>query len=547
MKNKGILIFSIIILGVSIIVLFFSCPLVNITTYILNYHANGATSGSVPIDNTSYKKNDVVIVKGNEGGLTRVGYVFTGWNTSSDGSGTLYQKGETFSIGESDVVLYARWVPIGQKTYQVQHYKEDIHGNYVLFETDTLSGVEGSTVVAQHKTYAEHFYNEDHEETILQGVILADGSLVLKLFYDRKTLCVTYYGNNNTAGVVPIDGKLYTYGETVIVLGNDGELIRTGYTFDSWNTAANGIGTTYDEDDEFPMPINNVNLYAIWVPNQYLVTLDADGGASPDNDELLVTFGSAYPSFDETHRDEAIFDGWYTERFGGGTRIYPGTTIVSIDENHTLYASWRDYIVGDKTSHGGYVFYIDDDDQFPWTYIETTPANLRIIEGDITVDTSVEGYYESAAGYIFGLYRTTENGENLYVNGLTTFNEETCTKTGIGTGMANTNSLIATMATHAYRYTNSNDDETTDEYAAKLCKDLNFNGYIDWFLPSKDELNTLRDNLNSSKYAIDGVIWSSSESEEGSMFGWSHFIVSDTPTIESRSDDLGIRPCRYQY
>ena len=57
---------------------------------------------------------------------------------------------------------------------------------------------------------------------------------------------VTYNGNGSTGGSVPADSSSpYLSGSTVTVLGNTGPLVNTGYTFDHWNTAANGSGTSY--------------------------------------------------------------------------------------------------------------------------------------------------------------------------------------------------------------------------------------------------------------------------------------------------------------
>ena len=57
------------------------------------------------------------------------------------------------------------------------------------------------------------------------------------------TYTVTYNGNGNTGGSVPTDGSNpYSAGANVTVLGNTGSLVKTGYTFSGWNTAANGSG-----------------------------------------------------------------------------------------------------------------------------------------------------------------------------------------------------------------------------------------------------------------------------------------------------------------
>ncbi len=85
--------------------------------------------------------------------------------------------------------------------------------------------------------------------------------------------------------------------------------------------------------------------------------------------------------------------------------------------------------------------------------------------------------------------------KNLYVNGTTQFNEDDCAKTAVGTGKRNTELLVKAMDTSAYRIFWSTD--TTAVYAAKLCDDLIYNGFDDWFLPSKDELNLLFVNLTN--------------------------------------------------
>ena len=49
--------------------------------------------------------------------------------------------------------------------------------------------------------------------------------------------------------------------------------------------------------------------------------------------------------------------------------------------------------------------------------------------------------------------------------------------------------------------------------AASVCRDLNLNGYNDWFLPSVDELDLLHDNLIGSEwFCMDsGAYWSSNQ------------------------------------
>ena len=62
-------------------------------------------------------------------------------------------------------------------------------------------------------------------------------------FLAPSTYTVTYNGNGNTSGVAPTDANLYEQGALVTVLGK-GNLVKTGYAFVGWNTAANGSGTS---------------------------------------------------------------------------------------------------------------------------------------------------------------------------------------------------------------------------------------------------------------------------------------------------------------
>jgi len=80
-----------------------------------------------------------------------------------------------------------------------------------------------------------------------------------------STYQVTYDGNGNTGGAVPVDASSpYAAGATVTVLGNTGSLVRDGFTFNGWNTAANGSGDSYAAGETFTMPAANVTLYAQW-------------------------------------------------------------------------------------------------------------------------------------------------------------------------------------------------------------------------------------------------------------------------------------------
>ena len=78
-------------------------------SYSVTYAANGADSGTAPADQTKIEGVDLTLAN-NGGSLARDGDSFSGWNTASDGSGTDYSEGASYTT-DADLTLYAKWTP----------------------------------------------------------------------------------------------------------------------------------------------------------------------------------------------------------------------------------------------------------------------------------------------------------------------------------------------------------------------------------------------------------------------------------------------------
>jgi uncharacterized repeat protein (TIGR02543 family) len=74
---------------------------------------------------------------------------------------------------------------------------------------------------------------------------------------------VTYSGNGNTGGTVPVDSNTYSEGTTVTAAGL-GTLKKTGYIFNGWTTHADGSGDSYTPGVTFAMGGADLALYANW-------------------------------------------------------------------------------------------------------------------------------------------------------------------------------------------------------------------------------------------------------------------------------------------
>lgn len=184
---------------------------------------------------------------------------------------------------------------------------------------------------------------------------------------------------------------------------------------------------------------------------------------------------------------------------------------------------------------GGYVFY--DRGEYtegvhPWRYLEAAPADLRVVNGSPTVDSTVAGY----TGFIFGYYRETSDGSNILLS----------TKTGIGEGYSNTDILVSNMKDAAY--TSSSGTGTTSSYAARLCDVLVYEVdeevFTDWFLPSKGELNLMYENLLKQGLGsfADYNYWSSSEYY--AVYAWERIFSFGSQGYIYRSNEVCVRPVR---
>jgi uncharacterized repeat protein (TIGR02543 family) len=73
-------------------------------SYSITYVGNGNTSGIAPVATNQTVPANIAV----KGTLKRSGYVFSGWNSRANGSGTAYSENDLYSAG-SNLVLYAQW------------------------------------------------------------------------------------------------------------------------------------------------------------------------------------------------------------------------------------------------------------------------------------------------------------------------------------------------------------------------------------------------------------------------------------------------------
>jgi len=164
---------------------------------------------------------------------------------------------------------------------------------------------------------------------------------------------------------------------------------------------------------------------------------------------------------------------------GSGTTIKAIATAPGYSTSAEGSATYKDhYDIGDIGPAGGIVFYDKGSYSSGWRYLEAAPSD-------------------------HSTWVLWNNGSNVTTG---------ATATGIGSGAANTATIVSVQG--------------AGTYAASVCADLSIGGYEDWFLPSMDELN-----LMYAQKGIIGGLSSSispyySSSETASWTAWVQYFSS---------------------
>ncbi len=282
-----------------------------VKTYTVTYKSD---YGTVPSKIDGLKKGDKLIAE-ELPKLTTDGYTFAGWYNGESEVTTEYKI-----IG--DLNLTAKWNANTDTAYTVEHYQQNITDNeYTLAENGTETGTTGEDTSAEAKDYAGFT-----AKSVTQEKIAADGSTVVKIYYDRKEITLTLDFDDGE-GETEITGK---YGAIVTTPANP---TKTGYTFASWNP-----------DLPATFPAENATYTAKWNANTYTVKFEANDGSGTMTDQTFSYDVEQALTANTFTRDGYEFEGW--AKSTDGDIVYTdGQTVLNLtSENNatvTLYAVWE--------------------------------------------------------------------------------------------------------------------------------------------------------------------------------------------------------------
>jgi uncharacterized repeat protein (TIGR02543 family) len=248
---------------------------------------------------------------------SRIGYAFSGWFIDLEGTQFNFSTPIT-----SDITLNAKWTPI-EVNYTVEYYTENLSGTYISHHSAILQALTESTVTATASNIPGFTENNLHLNRIPSGTVLADGSLVLKLYYDRNTYSISFESNANLS--IQSISALY---EAAISQPQDP--IRSGYTFIGWYSDQT-LTQTYTFNT---MPLDGITLYAKWLGQPTNLYFNSNGGSEVAMITAQLDGVISAPS--APAKLGYTFDGWYKDQML--TEAF--TTWVMPSGGITLYAKW---------------------------------------------------------------------------------------------------------------------------------------------------------------------------------------------------------------
>jgi uncharacterized repeat protein (TIGR02543 family) len=315
------------------------------STFSVIYLSPLKTGGTVPSDANSYAAGSAAVIKP-AGDLAREGFVFGGWTVSADGNGTVYSPDQRIAMGNSDLVLYARWLPSGTPLYSVTYARGAGAAGTPPVDSNLYAG--GMTVTVKGNSdltrtdYRFSGWTDDHASYMPgDAFAVASSNITLTAAWTYSPTYRVTYDANGGSGTVPEDLNAYDSGASVTLLSPDG-LSNGGLAFGGWYENPACTGTRYAAGAAYTIS-GNKTFYASWVAQRH-ISYGANGGAgAAPVDAAAHASGetvqlSGQGSLSLADRD---FNGWNTQADGTGIHYVGGGSIVMKDADLALYAEWR--------------------------------------------------------------------------------------------------------------------------------------------------------------------------------------------------------------
>jgi uncharacterized protein (TIGR02145 family) len=257
-----------------------------------------------------------------------------------------------------------------------------------------------------------------------------------------------------------------------------------------------------------------------------------------DNDPCTSELGNDWhlPTFSEWANIN-LSGGWvdWNGAWNSGLKLHAAGYLVNnygqLSSRGTNGSQWT---IGQQDVDNGFYFYFGSSYSYMYQNGKAFGFSVRCLSGGssspFTIGQSYGGgviFYIDGTGKHGLIAATTDQTNGGWCpDGITIAGAD---GTAIGTGQQNTIDIV-------------NSCSTSLSSAARICSDLILNGYDDWFLPSKDELNQLYLNRTTVGTFLNGYYNSSSEASM--EYPWRQNFGNGNQSSTSASGDYYVRAIR---
>ncbi len=438
----------------------------NENSYTINYNKNGENViGSA--DGKQFKYTEKFALPDN---FSRDYYMFKGWAYEADATAPVFTPGQTISFADikadeidsnNQVTLYAVWEKGYSLYYSPNNGTGELAGTFKGY-TEPHTIKENTTITREGYTFlgwsldqnatAPGYYAGDEltVSAIDSKYIQKDTNnelqtyVVLHAVWSEHKYGIDFNANGGSGEMAAMPNIGYDDGTTLTA----NSFTKEGYTFNGWNTAANGSGTSYaDKENVSKLTADdnaNVTLYAQWKANSYTVRFNANTGSGTMSD-LAMTYDVAKNLTANAFTKEGYaFMGWSTTP--DGEVVYKnGDSVKNLTATNgevvNLYAVWAqptvnvtfdnlvDISAWPKTSGNGDVINVTDtgftviangtgEATCPSAYFPITAGEKYVVEADIKgTNWDIYVFFCDDAGnwveFDDGTNRFSSNGKNV--------------------------------------------------------------------------------------------------------------------------------------
>ncbi len=278
-------------------------------------------------------------------------------------------------------------------SYKIAYYQQtkDLKG-YELKDKETSENFVGTTINATAKAFTGFTFDQANSENVTSGIVAEDGTLVLKLYYNRNKYTITFDKNSETA-TGEMTAQTFYYDVDKDLLLKECSFTDEYHAFIGWAKTAEATKADFENKATLSLDLSTksseITLYAVWgtAPAAKITSLNCKITGNEEhleNKSTISTSRSITVSFSAENAAKTSYS------LGNETKEAENTNEESLDfpdltDGDYTFKVWAENIDGVKS----------EEKTFSWTMacspklkIEGIPDSIIKIDTEVNINVS---------------------------------------------------------------------------------------------------------------------------------------------------------------